>query len=591
MPQADLTTPDLKNISKELRERTPLNDRRPLKIGLAGSFTIDALVPYLGGQLLQEADTVTEISVAPYNQIHQLCINPGSVAGFDAVDVIIIMWRLEDMWPLLLDDAIEGDAASVDRIFVELDRLFDVVERLKKNFSGTLIVSTPPYPVLPNFAPGELHQPTAGGLLYSRILIHTLNRLAATPAIKLLDLHGLLMLNGYASQHDMRKWYLYKQPYTEAFWSKIGAQLARIIRAQKTSSKKCVVLDCDNTIWGGIIGEDGMSGIELGSAFPGAAFQDFQKYLLALRRKGILLAVASKNNEEDVFEVFDKHDAMLLSREHISVFQIHWQSKVDSLKRIAEALNIGLDSLVFVDDNPKEVAEVNERLPEVTTVLVPEEPAYLPALLANSKLFDSPELTTEDRSRAEMMRTEQERQRVREELSEQAFLEALQLKISVFEVEEQHLSRVTQLVNKTNQFNLMTNRYSSEDVKSLVRDRDVLLLAMEVSDQYGDYGLVGVASLRKSDDREWLINDFLMSCRVLGRGAETAFLACIADAVKMRGGAMLRGQFRATKKNALVAAFYQDHSFVSAESAGQWLAAVDAIRRPGKHVSLSLRLA
>src|SRR5207248_3306274 len=184
--------------------------------------------------------------------------------------------------------------------------------------------------------------------------------------VRLLDLHGLMLTAGIKQAHDTRKWQLYRQPYTEPFWHDVGRMLGRMITAEKINPKKCIVLDLDNTLWGGIIGEDRLEGIQIGDEFPGKAYRDFQRHLLRLKSKGVLLAVASKNNPDDAYEVFDKHDAMVLSRSDIAVFEIHWESKVESIKRVARKLNIGLDALVFVDDNPKEIGEVAERLPDVT---------------------------------------------------------------------------------------------------------------------------------------------------------------------------------------------------------------------------------
>ena len=562
----------------------------PLSIGLAGSFTVDPLVPYLGGMLLAQGVEAPNLTVGPYNQIYQLCFNCAATLGREHVDALIILWRIEDIIPDLVNEALAGKAQAVTSLFEELANLLKAIKTLRNRFNGTLIVSTPPYPSLPSFDAHELEQPTTGVMLYKNILQRWVEGLSEIGRIKILDLHGLLSQAGYAASYDIRKWYLYKQPYTETCWSSIGRQLARIMAAQTISAKKCVVLDCDNTLWGGIVGEDGLSGIELGYDFPGSAFRDFQKHLLHLRNKGVFLAVASKNNEEDVFDVFDKHDAMVLSRDHVSVFEVHWNSKVESLRNIAATLNIGLDALVFVDDNPKEIAEVNERLPEVTCLLVPEETAYLPNLLRNTSLFDIAEITAEDRQRVDMMMLEQKRMQVRQEQSEEDFLQSLELKISVFEAESKHIARVTQLINKTNQFNLTTIRRSQDEIEALVTASDTRVFAMEVADRFGEYGLVGVAIIKQANAEEWLIDTLLMSCRVLGRGAETAFIGTIAKAVKLYGGNRLRGEYRATGKNALVKDLYQNHGFIPDENNAQWLGSVDGVPQPPDYVNVSLKL-
>ncbi|MCB1590837.1 MAG: HAD-IIIC family phosphatase, partial [Alphaproteobacteria bacterium] len=340
--------------------------------------------------------------------------------------------------------------------------------------------------------------------------------------------------------------------------------------------------DADNTLWGGIIGEDGIGGIEIGNDFPGLAFRDFQKYAHYLQKQGVMLAIASKNNEEDVVEVLDRHDAMVLKREHFSAMEINWVSKVEGLKNIARKLNIGLDALVFVDDNRKEIGEVQERLPEVTCFLVPEELAEYPGLLRNCGLFDIGEVTKEDRERTKMMAQEAARKQDSEQVSEEEFRAALGLKVKVFEVQGQHLARTTQLINKTNQFNLTTIRRTQEEVKALCDSQDSLVLATEIEDRYGEYGLVGVAILKAGQKGSWDIDTLLMSCRVLGRGADTAFISQIVSASAQRGAKILRGRYLPTQKNRMVEDLYPRHGFEKAGEEGVWTisASADAVAYP-----------
>ena len=575
--------PDLVNEPKQLWRRfttRSLNgidaNENPLKIGIAGSFTTDPLVPYLGGQLLRRGLTNPTLTVGPYNQIYQLCFDPQTLLG--DVDIIVILWRLED----LLKD-------NFDAVQSEIDRLLDAIQTLRKKFDGMLIVATPPYPQIPAFDVHDLQQPSSGSIFYSSIVQRWTDGLNQVGGIQLLGLDTLLSQSGYEASQDIRKWYLYKQPYTEAFWARTGNQIARIIAAQSISAKKCIVLDCDNTLWGGIVGEDGVAGIEIGEDFPGSAFTDFQRYLLHLRSRGIFLAIASKNNAEDVDKVFEKHDAMVLQREHISVFQVHWNSKVESLQAIANILNIGVDSLVFIDDSPKEIDEVKQRLPEVSCFLVPEDTAYLPGLLRNSGLFDLSDVTEDDRNRADRMLVESERQLSSENLSEQEFLSSLELEVTVFEAEPTHIARIEQLINKTNQFNLTTIRRTQDEVKALSASPDARVFAIEVADRFGEYGLVGVAIVSPATHSEWNLDTLLMSCRVLGRGVETAMIARIADAARQCGCSALRGHYLATKKNRLVKDLFMDHSF--SPDGDDWIIDVDAVKKPPDYVSSTLRLA
>ena len=521
-------------------------------------------------------------SVAPFGQLQQLCINHKHAVG-DA-DVIVMLWRIEDMFATKLAATLDA-AEALPGLLDDIRHFAAAVAQLRRNFSGTLIVSAPPFPSLPGFSALELASPAMQ--VYTAVAQTWAQETAKIDRLRVLDLQALLIEHGARHAHDARKWQLYRQPYTEIFWQAIGAQTGRMIAAEKAGPKKCVVLDLDNTLWGGVIGEDGLGGIALGDEFPGRAFRDFQRYLMHLKSKGVMLAVASKNNPDDAYEVLDKHDAMVLSRKDIVAFEINWESKVDSIKRIATKLNIGLDAIVFVDDNAKEIGEVQERLPAVTCLLVPEELADLPTLLANTDLFDTLQITDEDRKRTDMMAADQQRNAVQETMSEEDFRKSLQLKIDVFAAEKQHLARITQLVNKTNQFNLTTIRSTQDDIEKLAASPGNIVLGMNIADKYGDYGLVGVAILTKKGVTAE-IDTLLMSCRVLGRGAEETFIAQLAAAAVAVGCTALRGKYLPTAKNGMVKDLYPRFKFASDGDA--WLLkTADAPKIPA-HIDASLRL-
>lgn len=538
-------------------------------IGLAGSFTVDSLTKHLETTLGNKGFKGPQFYVAPYNQITQLSFNPEKLLG-GTPDYLIILWRLEDIG------------------FDELDSFISTIQTLRKNYSGTLIISNAPYPSTANYDVHELEQPITSDLQYHQAMIKFAQAVKDIDNIKVLNISGLMNNFGATNAHDIRKWYLYKQPYTEKFWQVLAEQSARIIAAQTIAAKKCIVLDCDNTLWGGIIGEDGIGGIDIGQDFPGSAYQDFQKHLLHLRSKGLFLAIASKNNEEDVFDVFDNHDAMILKRNHISAWQVHWNSKVDGLQAIADELNITTDAIVFIDDNPKEIAEVQERLPDVTCFLVPEEITEFPDLLRNTGLFDIADITEEDRKRADMMLSETKRKSANEAMSEEDFIKSLELKIKIFEAQPQHLRRITQLINKTNQFNVTTIRRTADQVTALANDADTILLGMDISDRFGEYGLVGVSILKKSNGAEWHIDSLMMSCRVLGRGAETSLIAKSAEAVSLKGGSKLTGNYIPTSKNQLVENLFKDHGFI--KSGDTWSINIKNVQSPPDYVDCTLEL-
>ena len=558
-----------------------------MRVAIAGSMTVEPLEPYLGAHLLGKKFK-PQITVGPFNQLRQICNDHQAVLGEGPYNAIALLWRVEDLFPEMLAHCLESPAA-VGKLLGEVKSLADAVSCLRKSFQGTLIVSTPPYPSMPGFQVLDVGQAAAGMLAYNVISQLWTREIAQLERVRLFDLHGLMLNAGIKQAHDVRKWQLYRQPYTETFWNDIGRILGRMIAAEKLSSKKCVVLDLDNTLWGGIVGEDGLEGLQLGDDFPGKAYRDFQRHLLYLKSKGVLLAVASKNNPDDAYEVFDKHDAMVLSRKDIAAFEIHWESKVESIKRVAKRLNIGIDSLVFVDDNPKEIGEVMERLPEVSCVTVPEELAYLPGLLAETEFFDIAEVTDEDRRRTEMMAADNIRQQTQETMSEEEFRKSLNLKIVVFAAQKQHMARVTQLINKTNQFTMTTIRRTQDEVEALASSNDSLVLGMDIKDKYGDYGLVGVSILKKQN-KTCVIDTLLMSCRVLGRGAEDTFIAKLAEAARTLGCEEMRGKYIPTAKNAMVKDLYKRFKFTYDSQTDEWIVNLSNAPQTPAHIDVELRL-
>ena len=573
-----MTAPDPKTAWRQYQKQAGTAN---ITVGLAASFTLDPIEPFLGAHLLHKK-MKPEFSIAPFGQLQQLCINHKHAVG--DTHVIVMLWRIEDIFAAKLAATLDA-ADALPALLDDIRQFAASIAQLRRNFSGTLIVSTPPFPSLPGFDALELASPAMQ--VYNAATQVWSQETAKIDGLRVIDLQALMIEHGARHMHDARKWQLYRQPYTETFWQAIGTQTGRIIAAEKIAAKKCVVLDLDNTLWGGVIGEDGLGGIALGDEFPGRAFRDFQRYLMHLKSKGVMLAVASKNNPEDAFEVFDRHDAMVLSRKDIVAFEINWDSKVDSIKRIAAKLNIGLDALVFVDDNAKEIGEVQERLPAVTCLLVPEELADLSALLANTDLFDTLQVTDEDRKRTEMMAADQQRSEVQETMSEEDFRKSLGLKIDIFAAEKQHLARITQLVNKTNQFNLTTIRRTQDEIEKMAASPDALVLGMNIADKYGDYGLVGVAILIKNGTTAD-IDTLLMSCRVLGRGAEETFIAQLAPAAASLGCTVLRGRYIPTAKNDMAKDLYLRFKFTT--DGNDWLLKITEAPGVPAHISASLHL-
>jgi FkbH-like protein len=554
-----------------------------LRIGLSASFTAETLVPFLGAHLIVN-QLPPAILVGPYNQLFQTCLAPQSVFG-NICDVIALLWRLEDLVLEEINAFLHGDRSAVARASEKTSSFAAAIAQLRDNFQGTVIVSVPPFPTGVSTGLSSLDNAEVLGAFHRALVAGFIEQVESTAGVRLLDLDAIQREVGFLKSFDGRQWYLYRAPFTESFLHEAGKTLGRIIVATRRAGKKCVVLDCDNTLWGGIVGEDGIDGIEIGDDFPGSAYRDFQRLILYWRSQGVLVALASKNNESDVWGVFDRHDGMVLKREHISAWQINWRPKADNIELIAKALNIGLDTLVFIDDSAMEVAHMQSARPEVTSIQLPAEPADVLSVMRGLTLFDRLEVTVEDRTRADMMRAEIDREAAAANISHGEFLQAMDLRVDLFMARAEDLGRITQLINKTNQFNLTTVRRTLDEVRSLSASPDFRIYGVRVNDKFGEYGLTGVIIVCVAPDpHRWVVDSLLLSCRVLGRGVETGLVGALADDGRATGITEIVASFVPTQKNGLCASFLADHGFVQV-SDQQWLLALSNAPAVPAHIT------
>jgi FkbH-like protein len=537
----------------------------PIAVGIAASYTAQALVPHLGTALL-DLGFAPEIVLAPYNQILQVCADPEGTLG-SPVDVLVVLPRIDELAAAPLRAFLGGARDALDQGRASAAAFGKALADLRGRFGGTLVVGTLPWPDLPEADALDLDGQAAQ--FVGMVSADFDGALASTAGIVRLDIAALHRDFGARLAFDARAWYLFRQPYTEAFFGESGVLTARVLAATRRAGRKCLVLDADNTLWGGILGEDGIGGIRLGDEFPGSAYRDLQQLALHWRRRGIFLAVVSKNNPDDVMEVFRRHDAMVLREDDVSVFVINWRPKSESIAEVARLLNIGIDAIVFADDSPYEIAEVLAKHPAVQCIQVPSAPETIVPALRAARPFDRLEITDDDRARVDRMAVEVKRENLRAELPEADFIARLELCVDTFCIGETSIARVTQLVNKTNQFNITTPRLTAEELKALAASDRSILRAAKVVDRFGEYGLtcVGCASAQAGD--AWSLDFFLMSCRVLGRGVETSFLADIAAEVAARGGKRLSARFVPTARNTVCAGFLPRHGFVL-DADGTW---------------------
>jgi FkbH-like protein len=334
----------------------------------------------------------------------------------------------------------------------------------------------------------------------------------------------------------------------------------------KYPKAKVIALDADNTLWGGIIGEDGMNGIALGPEYPGNAFVAFQRRLLEFQQRGFILVLCSKNNPADLDEVLQKHPHQVLRSEHFAARRVNWEPKPRNLVALAEELNLGLNSFVFVDDSDHECAVVRHELPQVEVVQTPQSPIAVPSCLDRVARLEILSLTAEDRAKTTMYVQERLRRELLQSVNPDGgnvvdYLRSLQMRMRICFDEPKQLARLSQLTLKTNQFNLTTRRYDERQVQDFLESPDWLVAHFSLADVFGDSGVVGLAIAHRTSPVRAELDTFLMSCRVIGRGAETAFLEAVLARLKSDGIEEVVAEFLPTSKNALVKDFLPSHGF------------------------------
>lgn len=378
----------------------------------------------------------------------------------------------------------------------------------------------------------------------------------------LLDLQRVQNQIGRTTFHDAKFYYIAKMPISLQALPAAADIAIEQIALQMGKVRKCVVLDLDNTLWGGVIGDDGMNGIQLGELGLGRAYTDLQKWFLELKKRGILLAVCSKNEKETALEPFEKHTEMVLHTEDIAIFVANWQDKASNIRHIQQTLNIGMDSMVFVDDNPFEREAVRSQIPEITVPELPEDPAQYLTYLQSLDLFSTLSYSESDRVRTRQYQEESGRASAQQQFgSYEEYLKSLDMKAVASPFDEFHLPRIAQLTQRSNQFNLRTVRYTEAEVQRAAQDADTHTLYFTLKDKFGDYGLVGVVILKKLDADSLFVDTWLMSCRVLKRGMEEFIADKMIQTAKEAGYSRVIGEYLPTAKNKMVEMLYPQMGF------------------------------
>ena len=535
----------------------PLAPLTPFRLGILSNATTDFVVPAIVGTGARFGFAI-ECVVGEYGQFVQAALDPRSDINRSACDAVLLAL---DYGAFSLE-AVPGDAQSAsDAVARALDVLDNVRGGLKQAGGTTVICQTVPRPAEALMGSFDFALPGS-----SRRQAEAFNRgLAerlAEGTDRLLDVAGLAETVGLSSWHDPFIWNLAKQPFAASAIPLFADHLCRLVAAIRGRSKKVLVLDLDNTVWGGIIGDDGMDGIKIAQGDAvGEAHLTLQRYALAMRERGALLAVSSKNTDEVARQVFREHPEMLLREEHIAVFQANWEDKASNISAIAETLSLGLDSFVFVDDNPVERALVRRFLPQVAVPELPDDAALYTRTVAAAGYFEAIGFSDEDRKRAGYYADNARRVALQAKVgSIDDYLRSLDMVIGFAPFDEPGRARISQLINKSNQFNLTTRRYTEQEVADLAGDPSVVTMQIRLTDRFGDNGMISVVIARQTEDA-LDIDSWLMSCRVLGRRVEDAVLEELLAEGRKRGVSRIRGTYRPTPRNAMVQQHFPELGF------------------------------
>lgn len=559
--RSDPTPATLRYVRKK-REELPPMGAPEVRVAFLSSFSVDPLADFVDLEC-REIGLRPETYVAPFDSWTEEVIASNSGLREFRPEIAFLFVSIDDLMPELADDPPFKKLREAGRSAVE--RIGMVAERFT-TWSDALLVVGGFYSVHED--PAGIYRgrsrPSRSQWL-SKLNRELFDKLSDIPRTYFLDLKDAIFRRPDGALDNPKMRHLGSVRFGPGILPTVADSCARYVAPVKGLTRKCVVVDLDNTLWGGIVGEDGLHGVKIGNTSPGSEYRDFQRFLKILTNRGIILAVNSKNNPDDALQVFRERDEMVLTTQDFAAMRINWKPKPENMQSLAEELNIGLDSMVFLDDNPHERDMMRQLLPEVLTPELPRDPARYRSTVEQVPHLEKLVVTDEDRMRVQQYHARKEREEFRESsVSLEDYLHSLDIRIEIDQANEATLPRIHQLVQRTNQFNLTTRRYDMAELRAFSESPETRLYTLRSRDRYGDHGLV-CTSVVHIDGARWTIDSFMMSCRVIGHGIEDAMLAAISEDALAAGASVLLGEFIETKKNKPASEFYRGHGFSKTE--------------------------
>jgi len=543
-----------------------LTTDRNIRIALLSNVNMSLLARYLSARLSDAGSRPKIYQPAGYGQVASEMLDAQSPLYAFKPDLLVLFLDPRELFPALFTSPLSLSAD--DRMALANLALAEVtssVEAYLGRAPGTVLVNTivnPPRDVETGLEAGGERNLLRG--IERRFNEELISRFADNGRVLVLDFFSLVLEHGYTVLFDDKWWYMGRMPLGDRGLSLLADEIAARVRSLRRPSMKCIITDLDGTLWGGILGEDGLDGIRIGEEAEGRPYLDFQRKLRRLKETGILSAIASKNDEAAALAALRDRPEMALRPGDFAAWRINWGDKAENVRAIVEELNIGADSVLFLDNSPFERKRVRDGVPGVLVPDLPEDPVEVPAFLVRlawDTMFKS-RITAEDKARSAMMREEGERRQLRAASgSLEDFYRSLGMTLTFMETPTKHAKRLSQLTLKTNQFNLTTRRYTEEEITRMLADPAFAVFAVGLHDRFGDSGIVSLLIAKETKKGTAVINTLLMSCRVVGRTVEKAFLALATKRLRERGITKLVGEYLPTAKNGLVRDLYPSLGF------------------------------
>ena len=547
---------DFNTLKKAARRSDP--GLPAYKLAVIGNCATQHISTAIKGEAFLRGLSI-DVFDADYDQIDAQTMDAGSELYAFAPNAVLLIMCTEKLYESFCSTPVEKRSSFADDTAARIRMYWTLISsKLQTNilqFSFAYLNDGS----MGNYA---LREPCSFPYQLSKLNFLLCQSAAENKGVFLVDINAVQSRLGTARFKDDKLYYVAKMPFSLEALPHLAEQTVNMITALRGSIKKCVIVDLDNTLWGGVIGDDGLDGIEIGELGTGHAFSEFQLYLKELKKRGIILAVCSKNNEDTAKLPFEKHPEMVLRLEDFALFVANWQDKASNIRFIQQTLNIGMDSIVFLDDNPFERGVVRSLIPDITVPELPDDPALYLDYIRGLDLFETASFSSADADRTEQYRQEADRSAlVAKFTSYDEYLRALEMSAKAAPFDKFHYPRIAQLTQRSNQFNLRTVRYTESEIESVANDDSHITRYYCLHDKYGDYGLISVVIMDRRDDASLFISEWLMSCRVLKRGMEEFIVNDIIRTASQCGCTKVIGEYIPSPKNAMVADLYERMGF------------------------------